>query len=47
VAGCKSEDTILIAGEQNVVLTAVDGWPEIPVEVDGQSTKRPAILEVT
>jgi antitoxin VapB len=46
ITGTKSEDTILVGGGSNEVLTAVPGWPTIPVAVDGQSVERPAILEI-
>lgn len=47
ITGTKSEDTILVgdAGFEN--LTAIDGWPSIPVEAGGQTILRPAILEIT
>jgi antitoxin VapB len=47
VAGYKSEDTILVADTANEVLSAIDGWPMLEVEVEGQQIARPAILEVT
>ena len=31
----------------NEVLTQIEGWPTIDVEVDGQRYARPAVLEVT
>lgn len=46
VAGAKSEDTILVGQEQNEVITAIEGWPMMPVTVaDGQAMARPAVLE--
>ena len=45
ITGTKSEDTILIGREGNDVLTAIPGWPTLPVTVDGRELLRPAILE--
>ncbi len=47
ITGAKSEDTVLIQDDGFEVLTAIDGWPHIPVEVNGQNIPRPAILVVT
>jgi Xaa-Pro aminopeptidase len=46
ITGVKSEDTILVGASGNEVLTAIDGWPLLEVQVAGQSVLRPAILEV-
>jgi Xaa-Pro aminopeptidase len=46
ITGAKSEDTILIGEEKNEVLTTIEGWPMIDVEIDGQVVPRPAILEM-
>jgi antitoxin VapB len=47
ITGTKSEDTILVGETQNEVLTAIAGWPELTVEVEGgQPMTRPAVLEV-
>ena len=46
IAGCKSEDTILIGEKENEILTATEGWPMIPISVDGRILERPAILVV-
>ena len=47
IAGCKSEDTILVGPGSNSVLTNVEGWPALPVTLpDGQTLPRPAILEI-
>jgi Xaa-Pro aminopeptidase len=46
ITGTKSEDTILIGDNGNEVLTEIEGWPEISVEVNAQTFKRPAILEI-
>lgn len=48
ITGTKSEDTILVgADERNEVLTAIQGWPTMEVNVGGVSVPRPAILEIT
>jgi Xaa-Pro aminopeptidase len=44
ITGCKSEDTVLVGENENTVLTAVPGWPTLPVMVNGQVLNRPAIL---
>jgi len=46
ITGTKSEDTILVGGERNEVITAIDNWPTLTIEVAGQSIERPAILEL-
>ena len=43
ITGCKSEDTILVGDEGNKVLTAIEGWPVISIEINGQKIDRPAI----
>ncbi len=45
IAGTKSEDTMLVNEEGNEVLTSIDGWPTVTVTVDGETIRRPAILE--
>jgi len=45
ITGVKSEDTILIKEHGNEVLTAIQGWPMIEVQLNGQTYLRPAILE--
>jgi Xaa-Pro aminopeptidase len=47
ITGTKSEDTILISENGCEVITAMQDWPQIPVQVDGQLIERPAILEVS
>ena len=44
ITGVKSEDTILVGGDKNEVLTEMEGWPTIDVLVSDQIIKRPAIL---
>jgi Xaa-Pro aminopeptidase len=46
IAGTKSEDTILVGRDRNEVLTAIQGWPMLPVVVGGQEILCPAILEI-
>jgi antitoxin VapB len=46
ITGCKSEDTILVGETGNEIMSEIDGWPTMDVEVDGETIKRPAILEV-
>lgn len=46
ITGTKSEDTILIGPQGNEVMTEIVGWPTLPIEINGQVIKRPAILEV-
>jgi Xaa-Pro aminopeptidase len=45
ISGSKSEDTILVGEGANEILTEVEGWPSIEVDVGDQSISRPAILE--
>ncbi len=46
ITGTKSEDTILVGENENLVLTEIEGWPTIPVAIDGYIYKRPAIFEM-
>lgn len=46
ITGTKSEDTILVGETENSVLTEINGWPSVTVEVQGHPVKRPAILEI-
>ncbi len=46
ITGTKSEDTILVGEKGCEVITAIEDWPQIPVQVGGQLIERPAILEV-
>lgn len=46
ITGCKSEDTILVLEEGNENMSVIDGWPTIPVELNGQTIERPAILVI-
>jgi antitoxin VapB len=45
IAGTKSEDTILVTEQGNQVLTEIKDWPMLPIETNGQTFLRPAILE--
>lgn len=47
ITGTKSEDTVLIGENGNEILTYIPGWPEITVDIGGESLARPAILEIT
>jgi antitoxin VapB len=46
ITGTKSEDTILVDPDDNEILTAIDGWPVLDIDVDGATVQRPAILIV-
>lgn len=45
ITGVKSEDTILVGKETNEIITSVGDWPMLPIEIEGQTIERPAILE--
>lgn len=46
IAGVKSEDTTLVTPEGTEVLSAASAdWPKIPVEWQGRTIERPAILQ--
>lgn len=46
IVGCKSEDTILVQEDGfEVVSAGTSDWPQIDVQVDGQTIQRPAIIE--
>ena len=45
ISGTKSEDTILVTEQGCQVLTQIEDWPTIPIEINGQTFFRPAILE--
>jgi Xaa-Pro aminopeptidase len=47
ITGTKSEDTILVGEKGCEVITAMEDWPQIPVQVEGQLIERPVILEVS
>jgi len=46
ITGTKSEDTIIVHEGDHEIITAVEDWPMVPVQVEGQIVERPAILEV-
>ena len=46
ITGTKSEDTILVGKEINEILTEIEGWPLIKIEIEGRQVTRPAILEI-
>jgi Xaa-Pro aminopeptidase len=45
ITGVKSEDTILVGERTNEILTQMEDWPAIGVQVGDQTIQRPAILE--
>lgn len=46
ITGCKSEDTILVGAEKNEILSAIEGWPTIRIEINEEEIERPAILVI-
>lgn len=46
ITGVKSEDTILVGEHEPEVMTAIEGWPMLPVMVGGGEYTRPGVLEV-
>jgi Xaa-Pro dipeptidase len=44
IQGAKMEDTILCMRERNEVLTAIEGWPKIQVDMAGETWQRPGVL---
>jgi len=44
ITGCKSEDTILVDNNGNEILSVIEDWPIINVEIENQIIQRPAIL---
>lgn len=47
ISGTKSEDTILVTEQGYEILTAVNDWPRIPIQINGQTIFRSAIFERT
>lgn len=47
ITGTKSEDTVLVAGADSEIMTAIAGWPTVEAAVDGRAWARPAVLEIT
>lgn len=45
ITGAKSEDTILVGEFGNEVITKIDDWQTIAVNIDGQVIERPGIQE--
>ena len=45
IRGAKSEDSVLITAGGYEVLTSIEAWPTLAVEVNGETCLRPAILE--
>lgn len=47
IVGCKSEDTLLLAENGFEIVTAhSDRFPSVMVEIEGQSVRRPGVLEI-
>lgn len=46
ITGTKSEDTFLVGETQNDIITAIQGWPTLEIEIGGVPYARPRILEV-
>lgn len=46
ITGTKSEDTILVGENGNEIITRIEGWHMIPVNIDDQVIERPGILEL-
>jgi Xaa-Pro dipeptidase len=46
IAGTKSEDTLLVGPEGNVILSTTGQWPTTSYEADGQTWLRPDILSL-
>lgn len=46
ITGTKSEDTILVGQTENEVLTQIEGWPKIQVQIGEAVIDRPGILEI-
>lgn len=44
ITGTKSEDTIIAADGGPEVISAIDGWPMLDVEIEGKTIPRPDIL---
>jgi antitoxin VapB len=47
ITGTKSEDTIIVNEMGCEIITAMEDWPQIPVQMEGQLIERPAIVEVS
>jgi Xaa-Pro aminopeptidase len=45
IIGTKSEDSILVAHEGCQVLNEIKDWPIVPIEINGRTFLRPAILQ--
>jgi antitoxin VapB len=46
ITGVKSEDTFLVGEEENEILTAIEDWPTLEIEIAGKVYRRPKILEI-
>lgn len=47
ITGTKSEDTILVTSDGVEVLSEINDWPMLPIELDGRTIYRPATLEIS
>jgi Xaa-Pro aminopeptidase len=46
ITGVKCEDTVLVKAQGAPdILTVIEGWPVVPVQIDGTAIERPLILE--
>jgi antitoxin VapB len=46
ISGVKSEDTIIVGEQANEIITELEDWPHIDLQISGQDIKRPAILVI-
>ncbi len=46
IVGCKSEDTVLVNESGFEIVTDSGNWPTVSVDVNGQTIRRPGILEL-
>ncbi|MGC8804800.1 MAG: M24 family metallopeptidase [Candidatus Ratteibacteria bacterium] len=44
ITGTKSEDTIIVTTDRNLIITEDDTWPKIEIEIEGTCISRPDIL---
>jgi Xaa-Pro aminopeptidase len=46
ITGTKSEDSIQVGPSDTEIVTAITGWPTLPIVMNNQTILRPAILEI-
>lgn len=46
ITGCKSEDTILVGENSNEILSVIENWPTLSMDIAGEIIERPAILVI-